>query len=241
MTDPTPGTSGSLDRSQIDEVLLALLLSVVTGIVDAVAFTRLFHVFPANQSGNLILLGIGIGDPVLGESWRPALSMLAFALGVTVAYFVGRRFQRARRRATLQGIECILLVCVALLAGDVSPIESSADGLRLVALLGLSGCAMGLQTVIIGRVAGVGMSTTFETAAIVNLTESTVATGGPRIHLRTVVILAAVLVSYSGGAAIGSFTARHWGYVLWIPAVIIGIGAMWSLVESRRPQGTTAA
>ena len=38
----------------------------IAGYVDAIGFTRLFQVFPANQSGNAVLLGIAIGDP----SWQ---------------------------------------------------------------------------------------------------------------------------------------------------------------------------
>jgi len=39
-----------------------LLLATVTGWVDAIGFTRLFQVFPANQSGNMVLFGISVGN-----------------------------------------------------------------------------------------------------------------------------------------------------------------------------------
>jgi len=42
---------------------LAVMMAVIAGYVDAIGFTRLFAVFPANQSGNAVLLGVAIGDP----------------------------------------------------------------------------------------------------------------------------------------------------------------------------------
>lgn len=229
MTDAPDGTPTPFDEG---EIVLALVLTIVTGIVDAIGFTRLFHVFPANQTGNLVLLGISVGDPALAEWWRPATAMASFAVGVAIAWILGRGRGPTRRRAPLQAIECALLVGVALLAGDVRPLEPSVEGLHLVLVLALASCAMGIQTVVIGRVAGIAMSTTFETEAIVRLAETTV--DGSRLRperLRTILVLAAVLLAYSGGAAIGALTATHWGGVLWIPVIVVGIGALWSTVR----------
>lgn len=228
MTDAATGST----RLDANEVALALVLTIATGIVDAIGFTRLFHVFPANQTGNLVLLGISVGDPALDEWWRPAAAMAAFAVGVAVAWLLGRDRGPTRRRAPLLGIECVLLVAVALLAGDVTPLEPSVRGPHLALVLALASLAMGIQTVVIGRVAGIAMSTTFETEAIVRLAETTVdGTHRPPERIRTILVLTAVLLAYSGGAAIGTVTAAHWGGVLWIPAFVVGIGAVWSTVR----------
>lgn len=247
MTTAPTGTSEPQDRFEGPDVALALVLTVITGIVDAIGFTRLFHVFPANQTGNLVLLGISIGDPQQAEWWRPSIAMVSFAIGVAVAYRLGRRLAPTRRRAVLQAVECLLLVAVAVLAGDVRPLQPQVHGVHLAFVLALAGCAMGLQTVIIGRVAGITMSTTFETEAIVRLTETTVDLGPPTPERRrTVIVLSAILTSYAGGAAIGAATARHWGHVLWVPAIVVGLGALWSLARSRHeppmppPAATTA-
>src|ERR1700757_420797 len=58
-----------------------MVLTFTTGLVDAVSYLGLGHVFTANMTGNVVLLGFGIagagGLPVLA----PAISLLAFAVG----------------------------------------------------------------------------------------------------------------------------------------------------------------
>src|ERR1700694_1000194 len=58
-----------------------LLLTFTTGVVDAVSYLGLGHVFTANMTGNIVLLGFGIaggtGLPVLA----PLVSLAAFLVG----------------------------------------------------------------------------------------------------------------------------------------------------------------
>ena len=41
--------------------LLLIVLTVVTGLVDAVSYLKLGHVFVANMTGNVVLLGLAVG------------------------------------------------------------------------------------------------------------------------------------------------------------------------------------
>src|ERR1700729_901598 len=71
---PSPAT----DRA-LPPVLLALTLT--TGLIDAASYLGLGHVFTANMTGNIVLLGFGLahagGLPVLA----PAISLAAFLIG----------------------------------------------------------------------------------------------------------------------------------------------------------------
>lgn len=64
------------------------MLTAVAGFVDAVAYTRVTGVFPANQSGNLILLGLVVGGTPGAPAARTAGAIAAFAVGVVVAALV---------------------------------------------------------------------------------------------------------------------------------------------------------
>ena len=58
-----------------------LTLTFTTGLVDGVSYLGLGHVFTANMTGNVVLLGFGIaggyGLPVLA----PIVSLVAFLVG----------------------------------------------------------------------------------------------------------------------------------------------------------------
>src|SRR6478609_804203 len=67
-----------------------LVLTFVTGIVDAVSFLALGQVFAAMQTGNVIFLGLGVagapGAPVLA----PLVALGAFLAGGTAAALLMR-------------------------------------------------------------------------------------------------------------------------------------------------------
>jgi uncharacterized membrane protein YoaK (UPF0700 family) len=61
--------------------VLLLLLSVVTGLVDAVSYLALGHVFVANMTGNVVFLGFALaGAPGLSAPASLA-ALAAFLLG----------------------------------------------------------------------------------------------------------------------------------------------------------------
>jgi len=224
-----PGSPASPDDDdQRLAFTFALTLAAVTGCVDAIGFTRLFGVFPANQTGNIVLFGISVGDESTAEWWRPGLAMLAFALGVALAHRGGQPLPDRHRRTVLLSVEALALAVVALMAGDVTR-HHLLHGTTAVVVLAVAAAAMGMQTVLLGRVAGISVSTTFETGAIVRLTETVTELPGSQLSVagrRTVTVLASVVVCYAGGAAVATALARHWGGVLWIPTlVVVGLAA----------------
>ena len=64
-----------------------LVLTFVTGIVDAVSFLGLGQVFAAMQTGNVIFLGLGIA----GTAGAPVVSLVAFVAGGGLAALLARR------------------------------------------------------------------------------------------------------------------------------------------------------
>jgi len=75
-----------------------LTLTVTTGLIDAVSYLGLGHVFTANMTGNVVLLGFGLahagGLPVLA----PLISLLAFLLGAGIGGRIAARLAERRRR-----------------------------------------------------------------------------------------------------------------------------------------------
>ncbi|WP_157601715.1 DUF1275 family protein, partial [Saccharomonospora halophila] len=62
-------------------VLALLVLTVVTGIVDAVSFLRLDQIFVANMTGNVVFLGLSVAPSSSVATYAPAIAIAGFALG----------------------------------------------------------------------------------------------------------------------------------------------------------------
>src|ERR1700750_2870034 len=60
---------------------LLLVLTFVTGIVDATSYLRLGHVFVANMTGNVVFLGFGIAGAGGISLWARLTARTAFLVG----------------------------------------------------------------------------------------------------------------------------------------------------------------
>ena len=64
--------------------LLLIALTFAAGSVDAVALLRL-DVFTAVMTGNIVLLGLAIGQGAFGNALRSVVALVAYGVGVIVA------------------------------------------------------------------------------------------------------------------------------------------------------------
>jgi uncharacterized membrane protein YoaK (UPF0700 family) len=192
---------------------VAVVLARVTGFVDAVAFARLLGVFPANQSGNLIFFGMAIGGGPGSSGGRNGLAIGGYVAGVTLAFALGRRLPRVRRGPVLLALELALLVTVIVIAGpiDGSQLRDGAEGVVLIVILSVG---MGVQTEVIGRVAGIVVATIYETGAITRAGEAVTrllrSDRSTARGVRQLGVLVLVVGAYVGGAAVGASPLGDW-------------------------------
>jgi len=205
-------------------LLVSIALALTTGYVDVVGFERLLGVFPANQSGNLVFLGMAIGGQAPTAGWRTGTSIGAFAVGAALGYLVGRRLDHRRRGPTLLAAELALLLAVIAIAGSLHG-DHVRHGLEAWTLIVLTSLAMGIQTEVIRHVAGVAVATTYETGALVRVGEVIGAPFGRRRDARgarQLGVLAVVIASYTGGAAIAG-TLGRWSWPLLLPCGVVAV------------------
>jgi uncharacterized membrane protein YoaK (UPF0700 family) len=138
-----------------------LLLTFVTGIVDAVSFVGLGQVFAAMQTGNVIFLGLGLGGAAGAPVGLPLVALLAFLLGGLGAVLLSPSGAALALRSALL-VEVGLLGCAALLALLTDPAPRDAGAYLLVALLSLT---MGLRNTVARQIGGQNLATT-----VLNLT-----------------------------------------------------------------------
>jgi len=194
-----------------------LVLTFTTGVVDAASYLGLGHVFAANMTGNVVLLGFGIagsgGLPVVA----PLVSLTAFLAGATLGGGLARSMQRHRSAhlsLTLL-IEVSLVAAAALFAlvVDVSPDSFSGD--LVIALLALG---MGVRNAAVRRIGIADLTTTVLTMTLTGLAADSPAAGGSGAGSAR---KTAAVVAMLGGAIAGALLLKvHLALVLVAAALL---------------------
>jgi len=79
---------------------LLLVLTAVTGMVDAASYLALGHVFTANMTGNTVLLAFASAGANGPSVLRSGAALAAFALGASVAGRIAARADAYRHKWT---------------------------------------------------------------------------------------------------------------------------------------------
>jgi uncharacterized membrane protein YoaK (UPF0700 family) len=132
------------------------LLTAIAAATDALTYLRL-DVFPANMTGNTVLIAIGIASHEWHAAALSAAALAAFVCGAAIAGATGARAPVRRFLVAALTIECALLVIGAFVWRDVSD-----GGPGRYALIAALGAAMGLQSATVTQL-HVGVSTTYIT------------------------------------------------------------------------------
>jgi uncharacterized membrane protein YoaK (UPF0700 family) len=186
---------------------LLLVLTLITGLVDAVSYLQLGHVFVANMTGNVVFLGFAIADA--REFSVPAsLSAIgAFMAGALVGGRLGASagHHRGRLLALATYIQSAL-VGTALLVSIVRP-DLDTD-LVQYALILLLASAMGLQNAVARRLGVPDLTTTVLTLTLTGLAADSALAGGKSPSPRRRLLGTAAMFL---GAAVGAFLIFHGG------------------------------
>jgi uncharacterized membrane protein YoaK (UPF0700 family) len=170
-----------------------LLLTLVTGVVDAASVLGLSHVFTANMTGNVVFLAFALGGQGTTSVTGSLVAFGSFAIGALVG---GRIMKAATQRAVKLAfaLELLALLIAAVLA------FAAVEGTTL-AIVGLLAFAMGLRNAVVRKLAIPDMTTTVLTLTVTGLAaDSSLARGTNPRWLRRVLSVVAMLV----GAALGA-------------------------------------
>jgi uncharacterized membrane protein YoaK (UPF0700 family) len=176
---------------------LLLALTFVTGLVDAVSFFRLDHVFVANMTGNVLFLAFAIADARDFSITASSLALASFVLGAAAGGRCANLFgqHRARYLAVAMTISIAAFAASTILI-VLSP--STDDLATRYLLIGLLGVAMGNQNGAARRLAVPDLNTTVLTMTLTSLASESRLAGGahPRPYWR----LASVATMFVGAA-----------------------------------------
>jgi uncharacterized membrane protein YoaK (UPF0700 family) len=184
---------------------LLVLLTVVTGLVDAVSYLTFGHVFVANMTGNVVFLGFALAG---AHGLSSASSLVALATFLLGAFAGGRLAARTpehrghmlRSASIAQVLLLALALAVAVASGE--PLDSGARYALLVPMA----LAMGVQNAAAQRLAVPELTTTVLTRTLTGIASEAGVAGASGAKLgRRVLAVAAMLI----GALAGGLLVLH--------------------------------
>jgi uncharacterized membrane protein YoaK (UPF0700 family) len=179
-------------------VALVLALTLGTGAVDAVSYFSLDHVFTANMSGNMALLGVGLATHLADVQGN----VFAFGGFVVGSVLVGRLIRIHRRpfmRTAVDALSIQLLLLVGLTVA-LTAVDMHAHDAARSAVCFVLAAAMGIQTGVARHLAVKDVNTTVATMTLHDLAAASRLAGGDSIRWRR---RAGVVIGLLAGAAIG--------------------------------------
>jgi uncharacterized membrane protein YoaK (UPF0700 family) len=184
---------------------LLLVLTAVTGLVDAVSYLKLGHVFVANMTGNVVFLGFAVADAQEFSIPASLTAICAFLAGALLGGRIGSRASQHRGRLlAIASYIQIALVGAALIVSLVGT-DPDAD-LVLYLLIVLLALAMGLQNATARRLGVPDLTTTVLTLTLTGLAADSRAAGGKGPNPSRRLLATATMFL---GAAVGAFLLFH--------------------------------
>ena len=204
------------------DLAMLLILTFSTGMVDAIGYLGFDKVFTGNMTGNVVVLGMGLGGADNVPVLRPALALGFFMVGAALGGRVLGRIGEAWHHRTTVIFSAVAVGCAALsifVAVTPNP-EVGVPGTIFTSVLS---ALMGAQATAARKMKIADVTTVVVTSTIVGLaSDSKLAGGNSANWIRR--LLAVVLILC--GAVLGAATLliNHW-IGMAIVAVAIAVAA----------------
>ncbi len=241
----------------LEKVNLALAMTWAAGFVDLVGYVSLYGLYTSHMTGNTVSMARHIAELDWAGVVRRGWPIVAFVFGLMLGAFIYEAEERRKIQVPFPpaiGLEA-LLIAIFIAAGigshfkaDIPP-QPAAKFFVMVALLAVP---MGLQNVVIRKVGGINVYTTFVTGSLVKFAENLSQylfwlrdrTRGRsrsrlmkalRVSPRTLTLQRAALtlglwITYLTGAVCGGFSIQRWALLgMLIPFALLTAVALYGV------------
>ena len=179
---------------------LFLVLTFVTGVVDATSYLSLGHVFVANMTGNVVFLGFGIAGAGGISVWASLAALGFFLVGGVAGGRVGSTLadNRDRHLRVAIAIQTALVAAALIVAAVARDDVGTTARYSLIALLA---SGMGIQNAAARKLAVPDLTTTVLTLTLTGVaSDSRLAGGaGAKIGRRGLAVVSMLLGALAGG------------------------------------------
>jgi uncharacterized membrane protein YoaK (UPF0700 family) len=209
---------------------LLLVLTIVTGLVDAASILALGRVFVANMTGNVVFIGFALaGAP--GFSLAGSVSaLIGFTIGALGGGAVIDRMavHRGRLLRDTAAVESIMVAVAAIVAAATAPMGQTGR----VGVAFLLAVALGVQNTSVRRLAVPDLTTT-----VLTMTITGIAADIRRSSYTVAMRRALSVVCMFAGAIVGAVLILHVNVQtpLAIAGGLVAVVAVAAAVASRRP------
>ena len=191
---------------------ILLLLTLGTGLVDAISILGLGRVFVANMTGNVVFIGFALagapGFSLLGS----VVALVAFLLGAAAGGFLIARFAGHRGRL----LRDALVVQLVLFGAALGLSAAGADLGAQLAILALAAFALGVQNSVVRHLAVPDLTTT-----VLTMTLTGIGADLRRRDVATAVRRLVTVLSMLVGAFVGAVLVTGSGVGAGLVAVVV--------------------
>lgn len=179
---------------------LLYLGTALTGLIDAVSYIGLGHVFTANMTGNVVLLGFAVAGTAGLSVSRSLTALAAFMAGALMGGRMAATLEPQsilRWRMTAIATESAFLLAATFVSlGHHLPFN---DSVPLYAVIIFTALAMGMRNATVRKIGQPDLTTTVLTLTITGLAADSSVAGGnnPRWQRRVL----SVVLMFAGAAA----------------------------------------
>lgn len=223
--------------------LLLVLLTTVSGCVDAISFLSFGQVFTAAMTGNTVLFGLALSHSSSLSVLHYGMALVGFMIGALIAAFI---FLRHRSVTGWSGLVtrtlCVELAALAIYVVFVYVLPGKTFYHYESIWILLLACGMGVQGVSARRIGMNGVTTTVITSTLTGLMESVAWNLGHRVQrgrdvsnpsvqppkseqatpYESIVMWITVIVFYGIGAGVcGLFIVHDSLRAVWLPIGLI--------------------
>jgi uncharacterized membrane protein YoaK (UPF0700 family) len=146
---------------------LLLALTIATGMVDAVSFLRLDHVFVANMTGNIAFIAFGVAGAKGFSVLTASTALGGFVVGASLGGWSSRSWDRARLLSASTAVKLSMSIPAVLIVAITGVPSESVSTYVVTALLAVS---MGVQNASISQLAATHLRrTTVVTSTLTGL------------------------------------------------------------------------
>ncbi|NMP22863.1 YoaK family protein [Sulfobacillus harzensis] len=200
---------------------IVVAITLVAGLVDALGYFRLGHVFIANMTGNLVLLSIALARGHLAQAMRSTYCLCGFALGAIFASWpLGLSFSK---RSVLIGLgleffSLVFLSGLVLMGRDIAAIVVGSFG-------------MGVQSRLAKHLHVAGAITTVVTSTLTQMMDDLLMGFRGQGWPRGAAVRLALFFAYAIGAMVAALGRRHPTRVVLLSVVVLAGLSLWVAVS----------